>query len=387
LDDDIFVKNMNFIPRLLENIVVGRLFKAKVIVIYGARQVGKTTLVKRILERFGNDGRYLNCELLPVQEGLSKDDPESIRAFLGKYRVVVLDEAQNIEGIEKKLKIIVDELPDIQIIATGSSAFEFANAISEPLTGRSFKFVLYPLSFKEVEDSTDLINAKSKIEFMMRYGLFPEVFSLSESEAKERLIYLVSDYLYKDIFGFERLKKSTIIKNLLQLIALQIGSEVSYNELAQKIEINRLTVLNYLDILEQNFIIFRLNSFSRNLRNEISRGVKIYFYDLGIRNALINNFNPLNLRSDVGALWENFCILERKKLNDYNLRHKNTYFWRTYDQKEIDYIEEADGGLKAYEFKWGSTHKSRFPEEFARTYGGEFEVVDRENFYKFLNRD
>lgn len=375
---------MNYIPRIIEKRIKERLFKEKVIILYGARQVGKTTLAQKILAEFGANGKYLNCELASVETGLSVLEAEKIKSFLGDYKIIVLDEAQNIRNIGKVLKIIVDTYPKMQIIATGSSSFDLFQKISEPLTGRNFQFMLYPLSAGEIKENKDLFYLESKLENLLRFGGYPGVFGLSEEEAKERLNEISSNYLYKDILKLEGLKKSSVIKNLLQALALQIGQEVSYQELAVKLGINRLTVQKYMDILEQVFIVFKLNSFSRNKRKEISKSIKVYFHDLGIRNSLIENYNPLEIRNDAGFLWENFCMIERKKYNEYNMNFANMYFWRTYDKKEIDLIEEREGKLFAYEFKWNDK-KTKIPKSFLADYAdSEFKIIDKSNFWQFL---
>ncbi len=375
---------MKYIPRAIEKTIKEKLFKEKVITLFGARQVGKTTLVKRILSEYGDKGRYLNCELLSVERGLSELEPSKIKSFLGNYKLVILDEAQNIPNIGKVLKLIVDTYPKMQIIATGSSSFELLQKVSEPLTGRSFSFMLYPLSIREIREAYDQFYVESKIEQLLRFGSYPEVFQLSDADAKERLGEISSNYLYKDILKFEGLKKSDLMKNLLQAIALQLGQEVSYNELANKLGVNRITVQKYIDILEQSFIVFRLNAFSRNKRNEISKSIKVYFYDLGIRNSLVENYNYLNIRNDVGALWENFCLIERIKKNATERRSVNSYFWRTYGQKEIDYIEEEGGEIKGFELKWDDKKNYKPPEEFVKTYNAEVEKIDRSNYWKFI---
>jgi len=375
---------MNYISRIIEKSVKERLFKEKIIIIYGARQVGKTTLVKKILAEYGEKGKYLNCELLSVEQGLLTMEAEKIKSFLGDYKIIVLDEAQNIPDIGKILKILVDTYPELQIIATGSSSFDLANKVSEPLTGRTFTFILYPLSLTEIKQNHDLFFIESKLENILRFGSYPEVFSLDEKSVQERLMEIASKYLYKDILKFESIKKSSLVKNLLQLLALQLGQEVSYNELAQKLGVNRITVQKYIDILEQSFIIFKLNAFSRNIHKEISKSIKVYFYDLGIRNSLISNFNPLNIRNDKGALWENFCIIERKKINEFNFKFANVYFWRTYDQKEIDYVEEIDGKITGYEFKWNPEKTFKIPNDFVKNYNAKVEKIDKSNYWKFL---
>lgn len=370
--------------RLIKQQIEDILFKNKVVILYGARQVGKTTLIKEILQNFGSAGRYLDCELLSVQQGLSELEAEKIKSFLGNYKLVVLDEAQNVPNIGKILKIMIDTFPDLQIIATGSSSFDLANRTAESLTGRAFPFTLYPFAIKELKQLGDQFYLNSKLENLLRFGSYPEVFFLSESDATRRLEQLVSTYLYKDILRFEGIKKSGIIKNLLQLLALQLGHEVSYQELAGKLGINRLTVQKYIDILEQAFIVFKLNALSRNKRKEISKSVKIYFYDLGIRNGLIQNYNPLNIRNDTGALWENFCVVERMKLNSLNNNFANIYFWRSYDQKEVDYIEENGGRFAGFEFKW-SKNKMAAPKDFLNNYDNStVELITKDNYYKFL---
>lgn len=375
---------MNYISRIIEKRIKERLFKEKVIILYGARQVGKTTLAQKILEEFGENGKYLNCELASVETGLSVLEAEKIKSFLGDYKIIVLDEAQNIRNIGKVLKIIVDTYPKMQIIATGSSSFNLFQKISEPLTGRNFQFTLYPLSSDEIKENKDLFYLESKLENLLRFGGYPGVFGLSEEDAKERLNEISSNYLYKDILKFEGLKKSSVIKDLLRALALQIGQEVSYHELAAKLGINRLTVQKYIDILEQAFIVFKLNSFSRNKRKEISKSIKVYFHDLGVRNSLIENYNPLEIRNDAGFLWENFCMIERKKYNEYNMNFANMYFWRTYDQKEIDLIEEREGKLFAYEFKWNDK-KTKIPKSFLANYpDSEFKIIDKSNYWQFL---
>jgi predicted AAA+ superfamily ATPase len=377
---------MNKIPRFVESSIEESLFKGKLVIIYGARQVGKTTLAKKILEKYGSKGKYFNCELLPVQEALAIKDAGKLKAFLGDSKLVVLDEAQNIPDVGKILKIMVDTYPKLQIIATGSSSFDLAQKISEPMTGRTFTYLLYPVSVRELWKQKDLFFVESKLENLLRFGGYPEIIDLEEVSAKQRLSEITSDYLYKDILIFEGIKKSSLIKNLLRLLALQLGQEVSYNELAMKLGINRLTVQKYIDILEQCFVVFRLEAFSRNLRKEISKSIKIYFYDLGIRNSIIENYNRLDVRTDVGALWENFCIVERMKNNAADSNFVNAYFWRTYDQKEVDYVEEAGGKITGYEFKWNGQKKYKAPKDFTREYEAEVKKIDKDNYWEFLGQ-
>ena len=372
------------INRKIEKNIVENLFKGKVIIIYGARQVGKTTLVKKIADDYKGQSSYFNCDLISVQDALSIPEANRIKDFLGDHNIIILDEAQRIKNIGLTLKILIDTYPELQIIATGSSSFDLANEINEPLTGRKIVFNLFPLSVEEIMGDNGFLYIDSKLEKILRYGTYPDVFFSEDKEAASKIEEIASSYLFKDILSFDKIKKSSIIVKLLQLLALQVGSEVSYNELASKLGINRITVEKYIDILEQCFILFRINSFSRNLRNEISKAIKIYFYDLGVRNILIKNLNPLDIRNDAGFLWENFCILERIKRNKYNNIFANYYFWRTYDQKEIDFIEERDGKLFAYEFKLNREH-SKAPSIFLETYkNSQYQTINRENYYKFL---
>lgn len=372
------------IARLLKKCIKESLFKGKTIILYGARQVGKTTLVKDILKDFGDSGRYLNCEVLSVEQSLKDPEPEKLRSFLGNYKLLVLDEAQNIQNIGKILKVINDSIKDIQVIATGSSSFELANKTAEPMTGRIETFTLYPLSTVEIKNNKDWLAVEENLEKLLRYGSYPEIYNLDEENIEKRLSEIASSYLFKDLLKFEGIKKSNLLKNLVISLALQVGNEVTYNELASKLGVNHITIQKYIDVLEQSFVVFRLNSFSRNIRKELSKAVKIYFYDNGIRNALINNFNPISLRNDVGALWENFCISERVKANFYNNRNVNNYFWRTYDQKEIDYIEEHSGKIFGYELKYSEKQKFKVPKGFKETYDADVNKVDKTNYWKFF---
>ncbi|MBL1211756.1 MAG: ATP-binding protein [Ignavibacteriae bacterium] len=361
------------------------LFKGKTIILYGARQVGKTTLVKKILNHYGTEGRYLNCEIFSVEQNLTVAEPEKLKAFFGDYKLIVLDEAQNLINTGKILKVISDSLTDIQIIATGSSSFDLANKTAEPMTGRISTFTLFPLSILEIKDNSDWLSVDAQLEKLLRFGSYPEVFVSNDESAISHLEELASSYLFKDILKFEGIKKSSLLKNLLISLALQLGNEVTYNELASKFGVSSLTIQKYIDLLEQSFVIFKLNSFSRNIRKELTKAFKIYFYDNGIRNALINNFNPIALRTDVGALWENFCISERIKSNSYSSRKVNCYFWRTYDQKEIDYIEERNGNIFGYEMKYSEKSKLKIPKGFEDAYNAKVFKIDKSNYWKFFD--
>ncbi len=374
------------ITRLLQSQLERYLFRGRIIVLYGARRVGKTTLVKQILTTHADKRtRYLNCDLLSVRRALEVEEATTLKAFLGDQDLVVLDEAQQIENIGRILKILVDEFPAMQVIATGSSSFSLVNQTSEPLTGRMYRFELYPLALQELAGAQGYSAVEPRLDFLLRYGSYPSIVDLSEDEARIELDELVSNYLYRDALLFVGMGKSTVLIKLLELLARQIGQEIAYQEIGQVLGIDRRTVVNYVDLLEQCFILFRLGAFSRNLRKEVAKSVKICFYDLGVRNSLIENFAPLALRNDVGALWENFCIVERMKYLRYHQQFANQYFWRTYDQKEIDYVEEADGLLHGYEFKWSPTAKFKEPTDFLQSYSGStVERIDRSNYWQFL---
>jgi predicted AAA+ superfamily ATPase len=359
------------------------LFKGKIIILYGPRQVGKTTLVKQMMENYP-DSYYLNCERQAVKDLLSSANPEKILRLAGDVRIIFFDEAQKVKNIGEILKLLIDNYPEIQYIATGSSSFQLANKISEPLTGRNLKFFLFPLSLKELSQQYDLLKLQEKLPDLLRFGTYPDIVDRNEEEQMTLLDELTSDYLFRDILQFENIKHSEVLVKLLKAIALQLGNEVSYRELATLIGISVETVQRYLQLLEKSFVLFSLPSFSRNLRNEISRSRKYYFYDLGIRNSIIQNYAILENRTDKGALWENFCIVSRMHLHADAGKRTNLYFWRTYQQKEIDLIEEYGGRLKAFEFKF-SNRKVKPPVQFMNAYPDTtFQVVHKENFIDFL---
>ncbi len=370
--------------RSLQNIIEYNLFKGKIIILYGARRVGKTTLCKKIVKKHEN-AKYINCELQQYRTALETTNSELLKNYLGTYKLIVLDEAQHIPNIGLILKVIADTFPDIQIIATGSTSFGLSGKINEPLTGRSRQYQLYPLSIEEIQQNYSIIDIQARLPNLLLYGLYPEVFNKSGQDAKEELFNISSNYLYKDILQFEQLKRSDLIFNLLKAIALQVGNEVSFNELAGLLGENIHTLKRYIELLEKSFVLFRLSSFSRNLRKEIGKGQKIYFYDIGIRNAILNHFGDISTRNDVGGLWENFIIAEKIKANHYQRRFVNSYFWRTYDQKEVDYIEDIDGKLFAYEIKYKPKAKTGFPKNFTQTYpDASLNIINPENFYKYL---
>ncbi len=371
--------------RDIQHQIQKNLYKGKVIVIYGARRVGKTTLAKQLLKEYPQS-KYINCELLQNKTALETTNSEKLKDIIGNHRLVILDEAQSILNIGLVLKIIIDTFPETQVIATGSSSFDLASEISEPLTGRTRKFILYPFSLNEISQVYSQTDINARIDNILRFGLYPEVYDKNEDDSIEELNDISSSYLYKDVLQYQNIKKPNLIIDLLRALALQVGSEVSLHELAKLLKQNSHTVLRYIELLEKSFVIFRLHAFSRNLRNEISKNQKIYFYDLGIRNSLIQNFNPLSLRNDIGGIWENFCIVERMKYLENNRKFVNKYFWRTYNQKEIDYIEEHSGMLHTYEFKFTTDKKVSIPKEFINSYPEHsFKLITPGNFNQLFS--
>ena len=375
---------MKIFHRYLENNIKEWISLGKVIIIYGARQVGKTTLVKKIIDQYPGSV-YLNCERQLVKDLLETNNIERIRSYIGETNIVVFDEAQKVRNIGPVLKLLHDTFPEIQIIATGSSSFELSSEIIEPLTGRNVKFILYPLSVTELQSSFGKIKTDEMLDNILRFGLYPDIVLRGEKQKITLLDELATDYLFRDVLRFENLRKSDLLFNLLKALALQLGNEVSMRELSGLLKTSVETVQKYIHLLEQSFVIFRLSSFSRNLRNELSRSQKFYFYDTGIRNSLLQNYNILPNRTDTGALWENFCIIERMKYLQKTGQKVNQYFWRTYQQKEIDLIEESRGKLMAYEFKWNPDARVKVPKEFLKTYAGsEFRVIHRGDFGEFI---
>lgn len=369
-------------PRVIQSAVEAALFKGKAVVIYGARQVGKTTLVRDILARHPSGTLYLNCDEPDIRAGLTDRTSTELRALVGRSKLVAIDEAQRVRNIGLTLKLLVDNAPDVQVIATGSSSFELSNTIAEPLTGRKVEFQLFPLSVEELASQESALESKRLLEQRLRFGTYPGV--LTSEDPASTILEIASSYLYRDVLEYQTVRNPDQLRRLLQALALQVGGEVSYNELAQLIGIDKATVNRYVALLEQAYIIFHLPPFSRNLRKELAKLRKIYFYDLGVRNAVINNFNPLELRADAGALWENFFISERIKHNRNRRRHVNTYFWRTYDGAEIDYLEEAEGQLVGFECKW-MAKGWRVPGAFTTAYPGAVaHMVNRENYLDHL---
>ncbi|HDK42398.1 MAG TPA: ATP-binding protein [Candidatus Pacearchaeota archaeon] len=367
--------------RYLEEIIKKRIGSGKAIVLIGPRQVGKTTLIETILKN--KDYLLLDGDDPKTRTLLTEPNTEQIRSIIGRYKYVFIDEAQRIKGIGLTMKIITDRFKDIQLFTSGSSSFDLSNQINEPLTGRKWEYQLFPISWEEYEGHHGYLYSEQQLENRLLYGFYPDVLNNPEDEISV-LRNLVNSYLYKDILSFVNIQKPEILEKLVQALALQIGSEVNYSELAQTVNADKNTVSKYIDILQKGYIIFKLGSFSRNLRNEIKMNKKIYFYDNGIRNMIIGNFNPLELRTDKGALWENFLISERIKQNEYKQSLAHTYFWRTKQQQEIDFVEENSGKIYGYEFKWNNKKKVKLPKTFLEAYNAESKVIDRDNFREFV---
>lgn len=374
------------IKRTIVNEILKQLQKEpKIIVIYGPRQSGKTTLIKQLLTQIGQTPPIFNGDDIRTQEVLMPN-LRLLKKAVGDNKLIVIDEAQRITNIGLILKLLYDAL-NITIIASGSASFDLANKINEPLTGRAAIFTLYPLAVWEIPIELPDTSIKPRLEEFLRFGLYPKSITLlSEEDKTNYLNDLISLYLYKDILSFENIRKPKKVIDLLSLLALQIGNEVSIQELAQNLSVSKIIVEKYLDLLEKMFIIINIRGFSRNLRKEISKTSKYYFVDLGLRNALIRNFNPLSLRSDKGALFENFCIIERIKSFANSRQAANFYFWRTYDQKEIDLIEERQGKLFGFEFKYSKV-KTKIPKEFLQTYpNSQIEIINQDNYLDFVSK-
>ncbi len=372
------------IKRILEEKLNNDLFSGKALVLYGPRQVGKTTLITSLLEKRNEKCLTLNADEPDVRDLLYHVTSTKLKALFGNHKIVFIDEAQRIQDIGLTLKLITDQVKEIQLIAIGSSAFDLASRTKEPLAGRKYEFLLFPVSFGEMVNHHGIINEKRLLENRLIFGYYPEI--VTRVGGEKRLLKMLADsYLYKDLLMLEQIKKPVLLEKILKALALQIGSEVSYNEIGRLVGADTQTVEKYIDLLEKVFVVFRLPAFSRNIRNEIKKGRKVYFWDNGIRNAVISNFNQPGSRNDIGALWENFLITERMKWICYSEKDISSYFWRTTQQQEIDYIEEDGTMFYAFEFKWNRIAKKKFPKTFAHAYpGSRMELVTPDNYESFL---
>ncbi len=376
------------IQRLLLSDIQKSILPGKVLVLYGPRQVGKTTLAKDLLQSLPQRTRFINADELLYREALASQNLKMLNEVLGDAEFLVIDEAQRVPEIGLNLKILIDNNPHVTILATGSASFDLANKINEPLTGRKLTFTLYPFGYPELTSSLGALETRSQLERWLVWGAYPVIATTDDPVLRERLLgELVGSYLYRDLLELEGVRRPEKIVDLLRLLAFQIGNEISVAELGTNLGLNRETAERYLDLLEKVFVIFRVGGFSRNLRKEITKNSRYYFYDNGVRNSLIQNLNPFSLRNDAGQLWENFLMVERRKTNQLARRSVNAYFWRTYDQKEIDYIEEHAGRLGAYEFKWGS--KSEIKKSTRQTFldaypNAQVDTITQENFEDFL---
>lgn len=376
---------METIKRILQDKVAERIEPNKAVLIFGARRVGKTVLMRQLTGNFPGKTMLMNGEDYDTQALLAENSIANYRHLLEGVDLLAIDEAQNIPDIGAKLKLIVDEIPGVRVLASGSSSFDLLNKTGEPLVGRSTQFLLTPFSQREISQTENLLQTRQNLESRLLYGSYPEVVMLENFERKtDYLRDIVGAYLLKDILSIDGLKSSAKMKDLLRLIAFQVGSEVSYDELGKQLGMSKNTVEKYLDLLSKVFVIYRVGGYSRNLRKEISKAGKWYFYDTGIRNAIIGNFNPLAIRQDIGALWENYMINERVKANSNDRQGKEFYFWKTYDKQEIDLIEESANSLDAFEIKWGEK-KPAPPKIFTETYPqASYHVVGRDNYLEFI---
>ena len=374
------------IQRKLDKIINNQLYKGKAIILIGPRQVGKTTLLNNLTHSLSDSILVLNCDEPETRMLLTDTNTAKLRMLIGNNTLVFIDEAQKVNNIGLTLKLIVDNLDGVQVIATGSSAFELHNRLNEPLTGRKIEYTLYPISIAELKETFGLLEVHKTLETRLIYGCYPDIINHPE-QAREYLTELTQSYLYKDILSLGDIRKPELLDKLLQALSFQVGSEVSVNELSRTLQTDNKTIERYIDLLQKCYVIFTLSGLSRNLRTELKKSRKIYFYDTGIRNAIIQQFAPTTLRNDIGNLWENFFIAERMKRNHYARHFCNYYFWRTTQQQEIDFIEETDGKMTIFEMKWNPSKKASFPKTFLNAYPIEQKVViTPENYLDYILR-
>lgn len=372
------------IKRLLMSQITRRLYAGKAIVVVGPRQVGKTTLLRMLMDNSDRCVLVWNCDEPDVRKRLSEPTSTELGAATADADLILIDEAQRVHNIGITLKLLIDNFPKKQVVVTGSSAIELSNSISEPLTGRKYEYTMFPFSAEELMAEFGAVEERRMLERRLIYGSYPEVVN-RPGEERGTLTDLVSSYLYKDIFSFQDVRKPEIIEQLLQALALQVGSEVSFNELGRLLGLTSVTVQRYIDLLEKSYVVFHLRSLSRNVRSELKKSRKVYFCDNGVRNAILGDFKPLDLRGDTGALWENYLVAERMKHNACNVFYGKSYFWRTQQQQEVDYIEDYDGVLHAYEFKWSTSKQPRLTTTFAKGYPDHtFSVISPDNYQAFV---
>lgn len=376
---------MEIINRILQDRIISRIAPNKAVLIFGARRVGKTIMMRNIVRNFAGKTMMLNGEDFDTLALLENRSIANYKHLFNGIDLLAIDEAQNIPHIGNILKLIVDEIPGIKVIASGSSSFDLFNKTGEPLVGRSTQFLLTPFSQREISQTESALETRRNLESRLIYGSYPEVVMMDDFDRKiDYLRDIIGAYLLKDILTIDGIKNSAKMRDLLRLIAFQLGSEVSYDELGKQLGMSKNTVEKYLDLLEKVFVVYRLGAYSRNLRKEVSKAGKWYFYDNGIRNAIIGAFSPLAIRQDVGALWENYIIGERRKANFNNALHKEFYFWRTYDNQEIDLIEDNSTNIAAFEFKWGKKMPTA-PRTFRDAYpDAEFHVINKDNYLNFI---
>lgn len=378
---------MSGIQRDLKAVLESKIGKGKVLLLIGPRQVGKTTLLKNMIESVSTEKKvqFWNCDESDVRQFLSEANSAKLKSFVGNSDFIVIDEAQRVKDIGLTIKLLHDSFPSVQLAVTGSSSLDLSNSINEPLTGRKFEYNLFPFSTNELVNHTSMLEEMKQLQNRLVYGFYPDVVN-NPGEEKEILTNIVNSYLYKDVFEFQDIRKSSVIEKLVQALALQVGSEVSFNELGNLLGIDTVTVQRYVDLLEKAYVIFHIRSYSRNVRNELKKSIKIYFYDNGVRNSVISNFSPVDLRSDIGVLWENFLISERIKNNVYHNKNAKYYFWRTTQKQEIDFIEEVEQNLFAYEFKYNPKKaNSKCPLTFSNNYPNvPFDVITSENYMDFV---
>lgn len=376
------------IKRHLKQQLLRALSPGRAVVVLGARRVGKTTLIKDLIEQVSTPAhliRFINCDDPEVRNQFSDISLSSLKRIFERPELIVFDEAQRIKNIGLALKMIIDEMPTKQLLVSGSSSLDLANELSEPLTGRKQTYYLFPISNVELTTTSFELGSNANLDQLLRFGSYPDIFDFTDDQDKEDyLLELAGDYLYKDALEYQEVRNPEQLRKLLTALALQISQEVSIPELANLVGVDQKTVMRYLDLLEKSFVIFRLPALSRNMRKEVSKSRKIYFYDLGVRNALIKNFNSYELRTDRGQVWENYLISERKKRDHYLRESKNYYFWRTYDQQELDLVEEHSGKLFGFEFKW-QKNKFRRPTDFLQSYpNSEIKLINKDNFLEFV---